>query len=99
MHSFLPFATAWQNEPDFDSNDARDEDARLIERNEMLAQAWRGERPLDEALDCLQDQGVGADAYLDMVIDNINYVISQRLQLTETDFLIPSSDIVVAKES
>jgi hypothetical protein len=98
MHVFLPFATSWAYHPDYNAEDARREDSALCQRNQLLAEAWRGERPLDEALDALNDQGIDVDYYLAATIDNLDYVIRNKITLTDTDFLIPSSGIVIAQE-
>lgn len=97
IHAFEPFATCWRSDPDYDRGDAQNEDEQLVQRNCLLAEAWRGERPLDEALDCLNDQGLDVDKYLLAVVDNVDFIIRQRLTITESDFLIPSSEIAIAE--
>ena len=98
IHAFEPFATCWRSNPDYDRADAQNEDEQLVARNYLLAEAWRGERPLDEALDCLRDQGMDVDLYLHACIENVDFVLKNKIHLTDSDFLIPSSDIAIAQE-
>ena len=86
MHLLAPFETWAVDHPDFSPIDDRAEAQRQLQRDDAIEGFLRGEVPMDELLDMAQEHmGIGADAYIDMVEDNVNYVIDQGIRFDPTD--------------
>ena len=72
----LPLMTVFRENPDFNQADSEREMALLFERQRMIDQVVAGTIPVDELLDCLNDQGFDPDHYADTVTDNIEFHIA-----------------------
>lgn len=81
------FSTWLEQDPDFDNEDKARAILRLDQRQTALSNWLYNNLPLDEYLDVLNDQNIDAYDYLEVVEDNINFVISNKIMLEETEFL------------
>lgn len=87
-----PFLTALRHDPDFDRSDERNELEAAMVRDDLIEALIHGEGHLDTALDCLAEQGIDPNAWVDAVEANINYVIDAgvRFEPTETGLFLPA---------
>lgn len=77
----LPLSTIERWEPDYNQSDIDTEIAHLFERQRMVDQLMAGEIPLDELLDCLNDQGVSPDQYCEEATANIEAILNGQIAI------------------
>lgn len=87
-----PFLTALRHDPDFNRSDERNELHQAMVRDGLIEALIHGDEHLDTALDCLAEQGIDPNAWVDAVEANINYVIDAgvRFEPTETGLFLPA---------
>lgn len=87
-----PFRTAIRQHRDFNRSDEAAEVAHTLLRDELIQQLITGGGYLDTALDCLAEQGIDPDAWIDATVANIDYVIDAgvRFEPTETGLFLPA---------
>lgn len=85
MDILTPFLTFCDDNPDFNQAD----DLRAIQElsvRQGLIEDWiEGNEHTDTVLDCLQDQGVGADEYIAAVTANVAYVLDGGIPYIENE--------------
>lgn len=87
-----PFLTYFREHPDYNRDDSRQE-AIALDRRQAAIEGWlRGELPEEAVLETLLDQGISPDAYINVVEDNINYVIDAGIRFGSNDagILLPA---------
>lgn len=87
-----PFRTVARQHRDFNRADEASELAQALLRDELIEHLITGDGYLDTALDCLAQQGINPDAWIDTTVANIEYVIDAgvRFEPTETGLLLPA---------
>lgn len=75
----MPFLTTFRENPDYDDQDSQKEIELLFQRQQMIDQLLTGNIPVDELLDCLNDQDYDVDDYVDTVVSNIEYHIENDM--------------------
>lgn len=87
-----PFRTVARHHRDFNRSDEATELAQALQRDELIEQLITGEGYLDTALDCLAEQGIDPDAWIDATVTNMAYVVDAgvRFEPTETGLLLPT---------
>lgn len=75
-----PLLTFYREHPDFNASDAQQETRQLVQRQDAIERMLRGEEAPEFVLDLLEHQGVDPLAYVDVAVDNIDWVLSQGLQ-------------------
>lgn len=87
-----PFRTVARQHRDFNRSDEATELDQALLRDELIEQLITGQGHLDTALDCLAEQGIDPDAWIDATLANIDYVIDAgiRFEPTETGLLLPA---------
>jgi hypothetical protein len=78
-----PLSTIERWKPDYGASDIQAEIKALFERQRMVDALMAGEIPLDELLDCLNDQGISPDQYCTEAVANIEEILSGEIA---TDF-------------
>lgn len=86
-----PFMTAYAHHPDHDQRDGRRETEALFQRQGFIEDWLQGFESAESVLDCLQEQGVGADLFVRMVEDNVGRIIDSGVAYVqnESGLLIP----------
>lgn len=86
-----PFLTCYAHHPDHNQGDGRRETEALVTRQGLIEDWLEGFDSAEAVLDCLEEQGVGADAFVSMVQANVQHVIDGgRLYVeNESGLLIP----------
>lgn len=72
----MPFLTTFRENADYSESDSAREMALLFERQCLIDQVVAGTIPVEDLLDCLNDQGYDPDHYADTVTDNIEFHIA-----------------------
>lgn len=87
-----PFLTALRHDPDFNRSDEQAELKAAMVRDDLIEALINGDGHLDTALDCLAEQGIDPNAWVEAVEVNINYVIDAgiRFEPTETGLFLPT---------
>lgn len=80
-----PFTTYYRDNPDYNAADAMAETKALFLRQGLIEDWLEGKGSLDTVLDCLAEQGIGADDYMAVVDDNVEYVVDNGIFYRETD--------------
>lgn len=81
-----PFMTVLRDlDPRGDQFDPRAEAQALATREQLIEELINGEGYLDTTLDCLAEQGINPDAWLDQVVENIEYVIDSGIRFTSNE--------------
>jgi hypothetical protein len=80
-----PFLTFYGHDPDHGASDARRETDALIVRQNLLMDWMEGATDAETLLDCIEEQGVGADAYVAAVTANVQHVIDQGTVYLENE--------------
>ena len=80
-----PFLTFYQHHPEHGASDACRETEALFLRQGLIMDFIEGHESPEAVLDCLEEQGVGADAYLTTVIANVQYVIDAGVFYVENE--------------
>lgn len=86
-----PFLTFYEPHPDHGASDARRETEALFLRQSLIMDFMEGDESAEAVLDCLEEQGLGADAYVDAVQANVQRIVSSgRVYLeNESGLLLP----------
>jgi hypothetical protein len=80
-----PFLTFYGQNPDYGASDGRRETEALIVRQNLVRDLLEGSEAADTLLDCLEEQGVGADAYVAAVTANVQHVIDGGIAYVENE--------------
>ena len=75
----MPFLTTFRENADYSKSDSDREMTLLFERQRLIDQVVAGTIPVEDLLDCLNDQGYDPDHYADTVVDNIEFHIAHDL--------------------
>lgn len=91
MDLLTPFETWEIDHPDFNRVDALAETRRQQQRESAIWGLVSGSMPVDYVLDMMAEhEGIGADEFVDMVEDNVNYLIDGRHYVeTPSGLLLP----------
>ncbi|MBD2159551.1 hypothetical protein H6F46_02465 [Limnothrix sp. FACHB-1083] len=80
MYDFIdpthPFLTTFRDDSDYNQSDELNEMERLFERHRLIDKVVAGTTPVDDLLDCLNDQEYDVDQYIDTVCDDIEFHIA-----------------------
>lgn len=83
---FDPFSTVYRDlDPRGDQRDPRAEAADLAIREGLIEDLLNGNGYLDTALDCLAEQGIDPDAWIDQTVDNLEWVISSGIHFSSNE--------------
>ena len=86
MHELIdPFLTFYGHSPDHGASDGRRETEALMQRQDLIEDWLEGAESAETVLDCLEEQGVGADAYLATVQANVQHVIDGGVVYIENE--------------
>jgi hypothetical protein len=80
-----PFLTFYGHNPDYGASDGRRETDALIVRQNLVRDLIEGTEDAETLLDCLEEQGVGADAYVAAVTANVQHVIDCGIVYVENE--------------
>jgi hypothetical protein len=90
MDVSAPFLTFLDYEPDHNRLDSLQATQQLFERQTIIDEWLAGRGHVDIVLDCLEEQGVGADAFVSQVCDQVHYAIEGRIYVENpTGLLLP----------
>lgn len=86
-----PFLTFYEHDSDHGVSDARRETEALVTRQALITDWIEGFESAEAVLDCLEEQGIGADAYVAAVESNVQRILDQgRVYLeNESGLLLP----------
>lgn len=86
-----PFLTFYGHSPDHGASDGRREVEALFVRQGLIETWLEGRESAETVLDCLEEQGVGASAYVAAVEANVQYVIDSGVSYVanESGILLP----------
>lgn len=86
-----PFLTFARSDADMAASDEQSEARALAERQGVIQDWLSGETEEEHVLETLLDQGINPDHYIEVVADNIDYVIDQGIVFTsnENGILLP----------
>jgi hypothetical protein len=86
-----PFLTFYEHHPDHGASDARNETEALVLRQRLITDFIEGHESAEAVLDCLEEQGLGADAYAAEVEASVQRIVSSgRVYLeNESGLLLP----------
>lgn len=86
-----PFLTRYVHNPDHNRADGRRETEALFERQGFIEDWLEGFESAETVLDCLEEQGIGADTFVAMVEDNVGRIIDSGTAYVqnESGLLIP----------
>ncbi|MBD2259912.1 hypothetical protein [Pseudanabaena sp. FACHB-2040] len=79
------FRTFCSEDPDFNRADERADLAQLIERETKIEGFLNGQTRLSEVLDCLSDQGIEPDDWVDTTVNNIEFIIDSGIHFASND--------------
>jgi hypothetical protein len=80
-----PFLTFYDHDPDHGASDGLRETEALFMRQSLIEGWMEGCEAADTVLDCLEEQGVGADAYVAAVTANVQHVIDGGIVYVENE--------------
>lgn len=80
-----PFRTLAPAHPDFNQADELRALSELAMREQMIEDVLTGEGDFDDLLDCLSDQKLDPDYWLDQVCANIETVIDSGIVFTQNE--------------
>lgn len=85
------FMTFCEHHADFNSADSHRATVELFLREALIDDFVEGRTDAETVLDCIEEQGIGADAYVAAVEDNVRYIIDsgRAYQETESGLLLP----------
>ncbi|MBE9157694.1 hypothetical protein IQ265_12780 [Nodosilinea sp. LEGE 06152] len=83
-----PFMTWFREDPNLDP---AVEAAMLAERQDILQRTLTDDLPGEALLECLLEQGINPDHWLDVTTENLNYVIDNGIPFAsnEAGILLP----------
>lgn len=86
-HDFYdPFMTVFRElDPRGDQRDPRAEAEALAIREELIEDLINGTGYLDTTLDCLAEQGINPDAWIDQTVANLNWVVESGIRFTSNE--------------
>lgn len=70
-----PLQTFLPENPDFNASDLQSEIEKLFERQKAIAKLTQGELLADDLLDLLEAQELDPVEFVDMAVDNINFLM------------------------
>lgn len=80
-----PFRTLAPENPEFNRADELRALKELAEREDLIEEVLRGERSLDDLLDCLSDQNIDPDYWLNQVCRNVETVIDEGITFSQNE--------------
>ncbi len=80
-----PFLTFYAHNPDHGASDGRRETEALFTRQGLIEDWLEGAESAETLLDCLEEQGIGADAYLSAVAANVQHFTDQGIRYVENE--------------
>lgn len=80
-----PFLTFYGHHPDHGASDGRRETEALLTRQGLIEDWIEGTESAETVLDALEEQGVGASAYVAAVTSNVQHVIDQGVVYVENE--------------
>lgn len=86
-----PFLTFYAHSPDHSRADGRRETEALSTRQGLIEDWLEGFESAEAVLDCLEEQGIGATAFVELVQANVQHVIDGGVAYVQNDsgLLIP----------
>ena len=94
MADFIdPFLTFYEQHPEHGVSDARRATEALFTRQGLITDWLEGFESAEAVLDCLEEQGIGAGAYVAAVEGNVQRIIDQGTVYLENEsgLLLPES--------
>ena len=86
MADFIdPFLTFYEHDPDHGASDARRETENLFVRQGLIEDFIEGFESAEAVLDCLEEQGIGADAYVTAVQGNVQHIVDRGVVYIENE--------------
>ena len=91
-----PFLTFSRDDPDFNESDSLQESRALAERQGVIQDYLQGKTEADHVLDTLNDQGISPDEFVEVVKDNVQYVIDGGVVFESNDagILLPAGIVI-----
>lgn len=89
-----PFMTVFRDlDPRGDQRDPRAEAEALATREEVISDLINGTGYLDTTLDCLAEQGINPDAWIDQTVANLEWVVDSGIRFTSNEhgLLLPET--------
>lgn len=81
-----PFMTVFRDlDTRGNQRDPTEEARALATREQLIEELISGEGYLDTTLDCLAEQGLDPDAWIDHTVANIEWVIDSGIRFTSND--------------
>lgn len=80
-----PFLTFYGHHSDHGVSDGRRETEALLTRQGLIEDWLEGAESAETVLDCLEEQGIGADAYLANVQANVQAVVDGGVVYVENE--------------
>lgn len=89
---YAPFMTFLKDDPDFNRADSRAALNELIQRETLIEGLIKGANDIDETFDCLAEQGIDPDDWLDATCQNIEFIIDSGIHFSSNDkgILLPA---------
>lgn len=87
------FLTFYEPDPDHGASDARRETEALFTRQGLIEDWLEGFESAEAVLDCLEEQGIGADAYVAAVQANVQGIVDSGVEYIENEsgLLLPGA--------
>ncbi|MEA5449711.1 hypothetical protein VB780_14095 [Leptolyngbya sp. CCNP1308] len=81
-----PFSTVFRElDPRGDQRDPRAESEALAIREQLIEELLNGTGHLDTTLDCLAEQGIDPDAWIDQTVTNLEWVMDSGIRFATND--------------
>lgn len=81
-----PFMTVFRDlDRRGDERNPEEEARELLTRETLIEELITGQGHLDTALDCLAEQGIDPDAWLEQTVANMEWVIDNGIRFTSND--------------
>lgn len=80
-----PFLTFYHHDRDHGASDGRRETEALFTRQGLIENWLEGKESAETVLDCLEEQGIGAGAYVAAVQANVAHVIDSGIVYVAND--------------
>lgn len=73
------------DDPDFNRSDEKSSLNALVQREQLIEGLVKGTEAIDTTLDCLAEQGINPDDWIDATLQNIDYVLDNGVRFFSND--------------